>query len=135
MYNENSLQRNDIVYPELSYLIVGCLYETYNELGGGYQEKHYQRALEKSFANRNINFISQAPYLIKFKEEVIGRYYMDFVIDDKIVLEIKKGDYFVKSNIKQVQNYLQATNKKLGILANFTNNGIKYIRILNIEKR
>ncbi|PIR92548.1 GxxExxY protein [Candidatus Falkowbacteria bacterium CG10_big_fil_rev_8_21_14_0_10_44_15] len=135
MYNKNSLQRGDIVYPELSYLIVGCLYETYNELGGGYQEKHYQKALAKNFINHNINFISQAPYLIKFKGEIIGKYYTDFIIENRVVLEIKKGNYFVRSNIKQVLNYLQATDKKLGILANFTNNGIKYIRILNVEKR
>ena len=73
--------------------------------------------------------------MIKFREEIIGRYYMDFIIENKVVLEIKKGNHFVKSNIKQVQSYLQATNRKLGILANFTNNGIKYIRILNVEKK
>jgi len=56
------------------------------------------------------------------------------LIENKIVLEIKKGNYFGKRNIEQILNYLKMTNLKLGILANFTPNGVKFLRVLNSDK-
>ena len=131
MYNSDKVG-SKIIYPELSYEIVSCLFEVYNSLGGGYQEKHYQKALEQVFTERKITFIPQAPYLVKFKNKIIGRYYMDFMIEKKIILEIKRGDYFARTNVQQIKGYLQATQMQLGILANFTNNKMRYMRILNV---
>jgi len=70
--------------------------------------------------------------MIKFKNDNIGKYFLDFLVDDKIVLEIKKGDRFSRRDIEQIYGYLKATNLKLGIIANFTNNGIKFKRIINL---
>lgn len=56
---------------------------------------------------------------------------MDFLVENKIVLEIKKGSYFSKRNIEQVKDYLKATGMKLAILANFTPHGVKFFRVLN----
>lgn len=120
-----------VIYKELSFQIVGILFEVYNELGYGYQEKYYEKAIAQSFAERKIKFKRQAPFKIKFKGNVIGRNYLDFLVDGKIVLEIKKGNYFPKRNIEQVKQYLKLTKLKLAILANFTSNGVKFIRILN----
>lgn len=122
-----------VVYKELSYVIVGILFEVFNEIGYGYQEKHYQKAIEKSFFSNKIKFKSQVPYKIKFKGEEVGRYYLDFLIEGKIILEIKKGNYFAKRNINQVNGYLKATGLKLAILANFTSDGVKFKRLLNIK--
>lgn len=120
-----------VIYKELSYKIVGILYEVFNELGEGYQEKYYERAVEKCFNEENIKFLRQAPYVLTMRGERIGRYYLDFLVEDKIVLELKKGNYFSKNNINQVKGYLKATGKKLGIIANFTSTGVKVRRILN----
>jgi len=122
-----------IIYKELSYRIVGILFEVFNELGSGYQEKHYERALEKVFIQEKIKYKRQAPYVIKMRDEIIGRYYMDFVVENKIVLELKRGNYFSPKNIKQVNGYLKSLNLKLGIIANFTSSGVKIKRILNIK--
>ena len=121
-----------VIYKELSYKIVGILFEVYNELGYGYQEKYYERAIEKYFIVEKIRYARQLPCKIIVKGEAIGRYYLDFLVEDKIVLEIKKGNYFSKSNIEQVKGYLKATNTKLAILANFTSSGVKFIRVLNL---
>ncbi len=120
-----------IIYKELSYLITGILFEVYNELGYGYQEKYYERAIAQSLVTGKIKFKEQAPYRIIFKGEEIGRYYLDFIIEDRIVLEIKKGNYFSKKNIEQVKGYLKATGLELAILANFTPSGVKTLRVLN----
>jgi GxxExxY protein len=119
------------IYKDLSYKIVGILYEVYNELGYGYKEIHYERAVEKFLKDCDINYARQSPYKIRVGGEIIGRYYMDFIVDSKIVLELKQGNYFSRSNIKQVERYLIATNLKLGIIANFTSNGVRYYRVLN----
>jgi len=120
-----------VIYKDLSYEIVGILFEVHNELGYGYQEKHYQKAIENSLKENDIKFKSQAAFKISYKGKVIGRYYLDFLIEDKIVLEIKKGRHFSKRNLEQVKGYLKATNKKLAILANFTPDGVKFYRMLN----
>jgi GxxExxY protein len=80
-----------IIYKELSYKIVGILFEVYNELGYGYKESHYQKALELSFSKSGLRYRSQCPYSILFRNEIIGRYYMDFIIEEKVVLEIKRN--------------------------------------------
>ncbi len=69
-----------------------------------------------------------------FKEKIIGKDFLDFLIDDKIVLELKKGDNFSRKSIEQVYEYLQATKLKLGIIAQFSSNGLKFKRIVNINK-
>ena len=81
----STLKRTDLVYPELSFIIVGCAYEVFNELGPGHTEKNYQRALSAVFAERKIIFKEQEYYPLKFKDKVIGRGFLDFSVDNKIV--------------------------------------------------
>ena len=97
-----------------------------------FREKHYQKAIELVFTKENIKYVSQCPYKVRYKERIIGRYFMDLLVENKIVIEIKRGDYFSKNNIDQIYNYLKAINLKLGILVNFTSKGLRYKRILNI---
>ncbi len=127
-----TLKKSDLIYPELCYKIVGILYDVYNELGFGYQEKYYQRAIAIAFNKNKIQFEEQVNVLLDYQNSNIGRYFLDFLIKDKMVLEIKRGDYFSKKNIEQIYPYLIATNLKLGILANFTSSGVKFKRIVNI---
>jgi GxxExxY protein len=123
---------NKIVYhKELSYKIIGAMYEVYNELGYGYQEKYYERAVEKVFPTLDLKYKSQVPYKISFKGEIVGRYFLDFLVEDKIIVELKKGRYFSKRNVEQVKAYLQVTKLQLAILVNFTPNNVKFLRVLN----
>jgi GxxExxY protein len=124
----------EIIHKELSYEIVGVLFEVYNDLGYGHKEIYYERAIAAGFEDRKIPYKRQVPYKLMFKDKEIGRYFLDFLVDGKIVLEIKRGNYFGKKNIEQVFNYLKVTNLKLAILANFTPNGVKFIRIVNSDK-
>ncbi len=85
-----SLVRDDLVYPDLSYAIIGCAYDVFNELGPGHVQKFYQRALAKSLSLKNIKFKEQVYYPLKFKKQIIGRAFLDFEVEEKIVVEIKK---------------------------------------------
>ncbi|MDD5071724.1 MAG: GxxExxY protein [Patescibacteria group bacterium] len=127
----NQEEDSEVLYKDLSYKIVGILYEVYNELGCGYPEKIYENAIAKSLLENGINYKRQAPYRIMFYGETIGRNYIDFIIEDIIVLEIKRGDYFSRKNIEQIKKYLAVTGMKLAILAHFTSNGVKIFRAFN----
>ena len=131
--NKPVIKKEDLIYPELSYKIVGVLFEVFNELGYGYKEIHYQRAISKLFKDLGVTFQEQVQTSIQCKDQNVGSYYFDFLIENIIVLEIKKGDYFSRHNIEQVLNYLKSRNFKLGILANFTSDGVKFKRIVNLE--
>ena len=114
---------------------MGVLFEVYNELGYGYQEKYYEKAIAKAFDKKGIKYKRQVAYKVRFKGEDIGIQYLDFLVEDKIILELKKGNYFSRRNIEQVKSYLNATNKQLAILANFTSTGVKSLRVLNINNK
>lgn len=124
--------RTDLIYPELSYKIIGILFDVYNQLGYGYQEKYYEKAVATSLKLAGLNYKEQFSIPLKFKGEKIGNYFLDFLVDDKVVLELKRGERVAKSNIDQIFAYLKAMGLKLGILAQFTPSGIKFRRILNI---
>lgn len=121
---------SDLVYPELSYQVIGICYEIYNELGGGYQEKYYQKALSQLFNEKKINFTEQLKCDLNFRGKNLGRYFIDFVISDKIVLEIKVTPIFYRRDVKQVLAYLEKADIKLGILVSFNNKGVMFKRIL-----
>lgn len=125
------IKRQDLLFPELSYQVVGILFEVFKQLGSGFQERYYQRAVAVELRNRGLKFLEQVPIPLNYKTKRIGRYFLDFLIEDKIVLEIKKDKYFSKQNIDQVLGYLKATKLKLGIIANFTSDGLKFKRIVN----
>lgn len=128
------IKRTDLVYPELSFIIVGCAYEVFNELGPGHTEKIYQRALAAVFEEKKIVFKEQEYYPLKFKDKVIGRGFLDFAVDNKIIVELKKDETFTKTHIDQLVNYLKLSNYKLAILINFTPQGVKFKRLVNINQ-
>ncbi len=120
-----------VIYKDLSYQIVGILFEVYNNLGPGLQEKYYERAVAESFKEKNISYKRQVPFNVVYKEKNIGRYFLDFIVEDKIVLELKRGNYFSRRYIEQIKAYLAVTKMKLAILAHFTSNGVKIFRAFN----
>ena len=120
----------DIVFKELSYLIVGILFKVFNELGGGYQEKYYQRATALELKRRKIDFKEQVLVNLTYGSRNIGKYYLDFVIANKLVLEIKVTPHFYTRDVKQVLAYLKITGLPLGILASFSRKELKFKRVL-----
>jgi GxxExxY protein len=120
----------EIIYPELSYKIVGILYKVYNELGGGYQERIYQAAVRKEFLEQKLGFMEQVKADLFYDGNKLHRYYLDFVIEHKIVLELKVAPRFTPRDIMQVLGYLKQSGLILGILASLNRNGVFSKRIL-----
>jgi len=125
--------KKELIYKELSYDIIGAAMKVSNELGYGYQEKYYERALNKVFDKQGIKYKNQVKCDLKFEGEKVGVFFLDFLIEDKIVVEIKVGNRFHKKSFDQIISYLKANNKQLGILIKFTREGIKFVRIVNFD--
>lgn len=121
----------DLVYPELSYRIVGILFETHKRLGGSFEEKYYQRAVEQLLIKNNIPYRRELKADITFEDDKIGKYFLDFLIDDKIIVELKAVPKLLPIHFRQIRSYLKVKKLELGILANFRGGKVVAKRILN----
>lgn len=129
---DEKLKRKDLVYPELSYKIIGCAFEVYNELGFGHAEKIYQKALAVAFRKKELLFEEQVYTPLKFQDEIVGKMFFDFLVEGKIIVELKKNNFFSKQNVDQVNQYLASRNLQLALLINFTPAGVNYKRFVNV---
>lgn len=128
------LKTSELVHADLSYQIVGVLFRVQNQIGGGHPEKYYQTAIAEELRKSGLKFQEQVHAPLNVGAQHVGRYFLDFLIEDKVVLEIKSGiRWSGRSAIDQVYGYLQATNIKLGIIARFTSIDVRFKRILNIR--
>src|SRR3989339_1939689 len=97
----------DFIYGELSYKVIGLMYKIYNAMGAGFQEKYYQSAIRKVFEKEGVPFLEQVRMDINIAGANIGRYYIDFVVDHKIAIEIKARSFFAQKDIRQLLGYLK----------------------------
>lgn len=112
------------MYKDLSYKIVGCFYKVYNTLGPGHKEDIYQKALGIEFENQKIEYISKKRLPINYEEKKVGIYEPDFIIEDKILVEIKSVITMPKVFEKQLYYYLKGSEYRLGYMINFGSNKI-----------
>jgi GxxExxY protein len=120
-----------LVYKEESYQIIGKCMEVHNELGYGFLEVVYKDALELLFQQSNILFEREKEYEVYFKEILLPhKFYADFVVFDKIVLEVKAVSNLTDMHIAQTINYLKVSDNCLGLLVNFGKGSLEYKRLI-----
>ena len=120
-----------MIYKEESYKIIGACMEVHKHLGHGFLEGVYQDALEIEFEDSNIPFYWEHQIEISYKAKPISHFYIaDFLVYDKIIIELKSVTELSNNHTAQVINYLKATNHKLGILVNFGSKSLEYKRIV-----
>jgi GxxExxY protein len=124
------MSTNNIVHKELSYKIVGCAMEVHSKLGSGFLEKVYENALMVLFRKEGIAAKQQTPIKVNFEGELVGEYYADILVDEKIILELKTADKIVDIHRAQILHYLRATGIKLGMILNFGNKNFEYERLV-----
>src|SRR3972149_6452838 len=125
------MTNKNLLFPELSYKIVGCAFEVFNEIGGGHKEITYHKAFGIALHNVPLSYKENLYYPIKFHDVTVEKGYFDYLIEEKIVVELKSRDVFLKKDFEQLTNYLNNSKLKLGILIAFGKTQVKYKRVLN----
>ncbi|MBL7843839.1 MAG: GxxExxY protein [Cyclobacteriaceae bacterium] len=118
-------------YSELTGKIIGCVMEVHNILGNEFQEVIYQRALSLEFNLQNITHEREYEMPIFYKENHIGTRRVDFLVEDKISVEIKALIKLEPVHLAQAINYLEAYNLEVGLLINFGNTKLEFHRLQN----
>ena len=121
-----------LIYKEESYKIIGACMEVHNTLGCGFLEAVYQEALAIEFEKRGIPYVREPELSIEYKGIVLSKKFnADFICYDKIIVETKALTELLNVHQSQVINYLNITKFKLGILVNFGEENLNYIRLAN----
>jgi GxxExxY protein len=128
MHTNAANNTNKLIYPELSYTLTGICFETHNALGRYSREKQYGDEIAKRLRSLKI------PFERELTVPNTGNR-IDFLIADKVVMELKAKRLITKEDYFQTQRYLQALNVKLGLIINFRNQYIKPVRIVKIETK
>lgn len=123
--------KSEYKYSELTGKIIGCAMEVHNELGCGFMEVVYQRALAFEMELQKISFVREFEMPIFYKQKQVGSRRSDFLVEDKISVELKAQTKLEPAHLAQAINYLEAFNLEVGLLINFGNTKLDFHRLQN----
>ena len=115
----------------LSNRVIGCAIEVHSVLGSGFIESVYDNALAYELTMRQIGFERQVPIDVWFRDQIVGRFAADYLIEGKLILELKALKGLHPAAIAQVLNYLKASKLQVGLLLNFGNTKLEIKRVVN----
>ena len=122
---------SELIHKQESYFIIGLCMEVHNTLGKGFNESVYAESLEIELKTNGVPYQKEVKFDIEYKGNLLSKkYYVDFVVDNKIILELKAVEGISKSHIKQTLNYLAASKLKLGLIVNFGEDNLSYKRVV-----
>jgi GxxExxY protein len=128
---QNTLSK--IIEPELSYKLNGLFFELQNKLGRYATEKQYADGFEELLKGNKLIYEREKEIFISFGEKKIGGNKVDFLIADKVLIDIKAKKYITKEDYLQMQRYLKAANLKLGMIANFKSQSVIIKCVINSQ--
>jgi GxxExxY protein len=108
-----------MIHPEVSDRIIKCFYHVYNTLGYGFLEKVYENSMRVALRKQGVDVAQQLPIAVRFEGEVVGEYFADLLVEEKVVIELKSAEAIAKEHEAQLLNYLKATGYEVGLLLNF----------------
>jgi GxxExxY protein len=121
----------NIIYRDLSYQIMGAIFEVHKTLGPGFLESVYEKALIQEFAKKGIQVETQKVIDVIYKGKKIGVHRLDMVVEGKVVLELKTVEKFSAYHTAQPLSYLKASGHNLGILVNFSKSKVEFRRVVS----
>ena len=124
------MSTDKLLYEELTYKIIGAVYAVHKELGTVHKEIIYHKALAIEFEDRKIPFEEEKGVTVEYKNKKIGIYRPDFIIDDKVILEVKVTPAITKAMQDQVYHYVKGTKYNLVLLANFGTSKVGIKRLI-----
>jgi len=118
-----------MIHEDITEIIIGCAFEVINELGSGFLESVYEKAMVIALKQKSLNVKNQYPIDVFFRDEKAGEFYADILVEGKIIVELKVVRALAPEHQAQVINYLRATGMKTGLLINFGNPKLEVRRL------
>jgi GxxExxY protein len=109
----------DYIHTDITKRIIKSFYSVYNKLGFGFLEKVYENAMMIQLMKDGLYCEKQKPIKVYYNEQIIGDYYVDILVENKVIIELKAAEGIVIEHELQLINYLKATNLEIGLLLNF----------------
>lgn len=106
-------------YQDITEKIIKAFYNVYNSLGYGFLEKVYENAMMIELRSLNLNCEKQKQIKVYYKNENVGEYFADIIVEDKVIIELKAAESLIEEHEHQLLNYLKATEIEVGLLLNF----------------
>ncbi|MDO8573039.1 MAG: GxxExxY protein [bacterium] len=132
---DNSAPKSDFLYKDLTYTIRNVIFTVHNELGPGHKEYVYQRAIEEELKKRRLLFEREKKIDVLYNKKKIGIYQPDFVIDGKVILEIKALAYIGPKEKKQLWSYIKGSDYRVALLANLGTERVQIERVVHDTAR
>ena len=117
-----------MIHSDLTSTIIGCAFAVSNELGAGFLESVYEKAMVVALSDAGVQVQAQAPIGVCFRGRPVGDFYADLLVGDKVIVELKAAPTLTPQNEAQIINYLNATGIPVGLLINFGNPKLQYRR-------
>jgi GxxExxY protein len=109
----------DLLYKNITDSILKSYYAVYNQLGYGFLEKVYQNSMYFELKSLGYKVEAQKQIKVYFKNQLVGEYYADLLVEDKVIVELKACELLMNVHVAQLMNYLKATEIEVGLLLNF----------------
>lgn len=120
----------ELLEKELTAKVIGACFEVANELGNGFLESVYRKALMIALQQSGLEADEEAPLKVSFRGQIVGDFYADILVDNRLVIELKATKALTAEHDAQVMNYLKATNIKVGLLINFGKTKVEWRRLV-----
>ena len=121
-------QDKGLKHEEITKTIIGCAFEVINELGAGFLESVYEKALLLALRQEGLSATAQHPVKVMFRNECVGDFYADIFVEGKVIVELKAVKAIASEHQAQIINYLNATDIEVGLLINFGTQKLEYKR-------
>ena len=122
-------QGNKLRHELITKAVIGRVFEVINELGAGFLESVYEKALLLALRQKGLSAVSQYPVTVMFRGECVGDFYADIFVEEKVIVELKAVKAITPEHQAQIINYLNATGIEVGSLINFGNPRLEYKRL------
>ncbi len=128
---QNGRRKDEYLYADLTEKLIGFVFKIFKEMGYGHPEKIYQKCFESELLGAGLKYQREKYSKIKYDGEVVGRYFLDFLVENTIAVEIKVRREIYENDWVQLLNYLKARNLKVGLLLVFTKSKVIVKRLVN----
>jgi GxxExxY protein len=125
------MENEKYIYSEITHKIIGSAMKVHSKLGNGFQEVIYQRCLAIEMRKINLNFVRELEISIQYEGQVVGERRVDFLVEDKVMVETKAITILENVHLAQAINYLEAYKLELGLLINFGAKSLEFKRVIN----